>query len=528
MCVTSNRRPTKSITWAPAAFEYLRNKDVAARMGGFIPQVHPIVKPLVSGFVAHLDFSEGRAGGPSTDDTMMMIRSSTSEAAQKERSEAAHKRLPPGLTAKNHQRHYAQHNYHDHSQDFPLNKEEELIQRTLHIRNDNTAWAVTVDSEALSSAKQGPRGGVAVPFPLKLHELLDTIESDGFADVISWQPHGRAFAIHKTKKFVETLMPRYFRQSKITSFQRQLNLYGFSRVTRGKDKGGYYHELFLRGKLFLANRIMRSKVKGTHIKAVTSPETEPDFYSMPYVVDPSIPTKAASSHPAEMPNPAPSKVASSSFSPLSFAHSVPSPPAKVPSPSSAPSVTSSSSLSGDGPVPSAPTTAPRAKVTRLMASAALPATKKIIPAPVSSSTLDDDQACFEGMPFHLVVQPAPARIVSVGSAQGWIPSQPTRTVSSRATPPAIPSLPQPTRAVSGPTAAPSILSQPTLAVRCPAALPSVHPPHRRTVSYELSQSDVDSCSLDGFLIEIDKSFDFNLDAVDNDEDLGLLLDDIVA
>ncbi len=40
----------------------------------------------------------------------------------------------------------------------------------------------------------------------------------------------------------------------------------------------------MRGKLFLANRIKRSKVKGTKIKAVTSPETEPDFYSMPYVV----------------------------------------------------------------------------------------------------------------------------------------------------------------------------------------------------------------------------------------------------
>jgi hypothetical protein len=40
----------------------------------------------------------------------------------------------------------------------------------------------------------------------------------------------------------------------------------------------------LRGKLFLANRIQRNKVKGTKIKAVTSPETEPDFYSMPFIV----------------------------------------------------------------------------------------------------------------------------------------------------------------------------------------------------------------------------------------------------
>lgn len=73
---------------------------------------------------------------------------------------------------------------------------------------------------------------------------------------------------------------RYFRQTKLTSFQRQLNLYGFNRVTRGPDAGGYYHELFLRGKDFLCKKMMRTKVKGTGYKAASSPEHEPDFYQM--------------------------------------------------------------------------------------------------------------------------------------------------------------------------------------------------------------------------------------------------------
>ena len=76
---------------------------------------------------------------------------------------------------------------------------------------------------------------------------------------------------------------RYFRQSKLTSFQRQLNLYGFQRLTRGADAGGYYHELFLRGRVFLAKRMERTKVKGTRFKAASSPDSEPDFYSMPLV-----------------------------------------------------------------------------------------------------------------------------------------------------------------------------------------------------------------------------------------------------
>jgi len=56
----------------------------------------------------------------------------------------------------------------------------------------------------------------------------------------------------------------------------------------------------------------------------------------------------------------------------------------------------------------------------------------------------------------------------------------------------------------------------------------VFPPPSRTVSDDLFPSDDDDFSLDEFLVEIDKSFDFNLDAVDNDDDLGRLLDDIAA
>ena len=76
---------------------------------------------------------------------------------------------------------------------------------------------------------------------------------------------------------------RYFRQSKLTSFQRQLNLYGFNRITRGPDSGAYYSEYFLRWRVFLCKYMIRTKVKGTRFKAASNPENEPDFYSMPFV-----------------------------------------------------------------------------------------------------------------------------------------------------------------------------------------------------------------------------------------------------
>ena len=75
------------------------------------------------------------------------------------------------------------------------------------------------------------------------------------------------------------LLCRYFKQSKMTSFQRQLNLYGFMRKTDGTDRGSYYHELFLRGRPDLAKIMVRTRVKGD---CKRRPMAEPDFYKMPY------------------------------------------------------------------------------------------------------------------------------------------------------------------------------------------------------------------------------------------------------
>jgi HSF-type DNA-binding len=69
--------------------------------------------------------------------------------------------------------------------------------------------------------------------------------------------------------------------SKLALFQRQLYLYGFQRLTRGRDRGCYYHECFLRGRVDLARDMHRVVVKGTVIKAATNPDQEPNLYSLP-------------------------------------------------------------------------------------------------------------------------------------------------------------------------------------------------------------------------------------------------------
>eukprot|EP00980_Cylindrotheca_fusiformis_P030324 scaffold24656_cov181-Cylindrotheca_fusiformis.AAC.1 len=110
--------------------------------------------------------------------------------------------------------------------------------------------------------------------------MLEHTEAEGLTDVVSFFSHGRAFAIHKPRRFVSEIMPKFFRQSRFTSFQRQLNLYGFKRITQGRDNGGYYHELFLKGRPGLCVNMKRTRIKGS-AKQQTNPDTEPNFYNFP-------------------------------------------------------------------------------------------------------------------------------------------------------------------------------------------------------------------------------------------------------
>mmetsp|Transcript_32710 Transcript_32710/g.38105 ORF Transcript_32710/g.38105 Transcript_32710/m.38105 type:complete len:550 (-) Transcript_32710:195-1844(-) len=166
-----------------------------------------------------------------------------------------------GLTAKGDQRQFVQHSYTDRSNDL--------------IENLSTS-----DENSLRLYREDSVGG---PFPIKLQIVLKVTEQLGQQHIISWLPHGRSFMIHRPREFEEEIMGKFFKQTKLTSFRRQLNLYDFQRITHGRDAGSYYHELFLRGKPLLAKKMIRRKLKGTKIRASSSPDDEPNFYAMPYM-----------------------------------------------------------------------------------------------------------------------------------------------------------------------------------------------------------------------------------------------------
>jgi len=121
------------------------------------------------------------------------------------------------------------------------------------------------------------KSGKEPPFPVKLHRILSNPE---FRNVVTWLPHGRSWRVLKPKAFEEKVIPLYFRHAKYASFMRQVNGWGFRRMTNGPDHNSYYHELFLRGLPQLClkmHRPVRAKSGTTHT------ENNPDFYRLSMV-----------------------------------------------------------------------------------------------------------------------------------------------------------------------------------------------------------------------------------------------------
>ncbi|KAF4967382.1 hypothetical protein FSARC_5061 [Fusarium sarcochroum] len=69
-------------------------------------------------------------------------------------------------------------------------------------------------------------------FVQKLRRLVDGKDNNS---LIRWSRSGKSFCILDEAKFAETALPDYFKSSAFTSFQRQLNSYGFSKNAMFQD-----------------------------------------------------------------------------------------------------------------------------------------------------------------------------------------------------------------------------------------------------------------------------------------------------
>lgn len=131
-----------------------------------------------------------------------------------------------------------QQGYVDHALD-PYSPGPSSASSALSSAVGGAAASATTAAAAGDGASASTTNQIPPQFPLQLHVMLSNAHAGGYGDVCSWQPHGRSFLVKDRQRFVDEVLPIYFRQSKFSSFQRQLNLYGFVRyVNRWHDKLG--------------------------------------------------------------------------------------------------------------------------------------------------------------------------------------------------------------------------------------------------------------------------------------------------
>lgn len=156
------------------------------------------------------------------------------------------------------------------------------------------AYNILTQQQSGASSSSMEYHGVhqAVPFPWKLHEMLEEADSNNFTNIVSWLPDHSSFRVHQPEIFVNQIMPKYFRQTKYKSFQRQLNMWGFERLISGPNKGGYSHESFVRGQPALCHRMKRLKIKGTGTcsKPASSPSFSPNKFQNSSVIPRAVPS----------------------------------------------------------------------------------------------------------------------------------------------------------------------------------------------------------------------------------------------
>jgi hypothetical protein len=129
----------------------------------------------------------------------------------------------------------------------------EMLQQSL----DSRAGSVRVVS--------GSGYRYVVPFPWRLHQMLEETEEESSrgsgsnTSIVSWLPDGLHFKVHASKAFMALVVPRYFKQKSYKSFQRQLHIYGFTRVLKGPSRGAYFHPRFIKGSRKQTHEIDRIK-----------------------------------------------------------------------------------------------------------------------------------------------------------------------------------------------------------------------------------------------------------------------------
>ena len=117
-------------------------------------------------------------------------------------------------------------------------------------------------------------------FPKMLYAMLEdcTFDEELFK-IVSWQPHGLAFKVHNREE-MEKILPKWFRE-KYESWRCLLEQWGFLKLSRGKDRGCWYHKNFVHRSSYVHSRNKYEQIsKKDFLEGMPdylSPREEPDL-----------------------------------------------------------------------------------------------------------------------------------------------------------------------------------------------------------------------------------------------------------
>ncbi|CEM06939.1 unnamed protein product [Vitrella brassicaformis CCMP3155] len=96
-----------------------------------------------------------------------------------------------------------------------------------------------------------------------LAKTYDLLEEGQWSDMISWNKAGDAIVVKDSTALAETVLPRLFKHNNYTSFVRQLNNYGFTKITKTRNESAangideFRNDLFKKGQRYMLRMIQR-------------------------------------------------------------------------------------------------------------------------------------------------------------------------------------------------------------------------------------------------------------------------------